>query len=38
MIADDLIAQLRVPPGKKIRLKDYDPGWAQTKKLKALGK
>jgi PPK2 family polyphosphate:nucleotide phosphotransferase len=34
----DLIEMLRVPPGKKIRLKDYDPGWAQTKELKQLGK
>jgi PPK2 family polyphosphate:nucleotide phosphotransferase len=38
MIDSDLIAQLRVPPGKKIRLKDYDSGWGQTKELKALGK
>jgi PPK2 family polyphosphate:nucleotide phosphotransferase len=39
MIRRDLIEQLlRVPPGKKIRLKDYDPGWAQTKELKQLGK
>ncbi|TMA31725.1 MAG: polyphosphate kinase 2 family protein [Deltaproteobacteria bacterium] len=39
MIRRDLIEQLlRVPPGKKIRLRDYDPGWAQTKELKQLGK
>ena len=38
MIRRDLIDLLRVPPGKKIRLKDYDPGWAQTKELKQLGK
>jgi PPK2 family polyphosphate:nucleotide phosphotransferase len=38
MIRRDLIEMLRVPPGKKIRLKDYDPGWAQTKELKQLGK
>jgi PPK2 family polyphosphate:nucleotide phosphotransferase len=25
---DDLIDQVRVPHGKSIRLKDYDPGWA----------
>jgi PPK2 family polyphosphate:nucleotide phosphotransferase len=24
---DDLIDQFRVPPGKSVRLKDYDPGW-----------
>jgi PPK2 family polyphosphate:nucleotide phosphotransferase len=38
MIRQDLIERLRVPPGKKIRLEDYDPGWAQTKELKELGK
>ena len=25
---DDLIDQVRVPHGRSIRLKDYDPGWA----------
>jgi PPK2 family polyphosphate:nucleotide phosphotransferase len=38
MIRNDLVERLRVPPGKKIRLEDYDPGWAQTKELKELGK
>ncbi len=38
MIRHDLIERLRVPPGKKVRLKDYDPGWAQTKEMKELGK
>jgi len=38
MIRRDLIENLRVPSGKKIRLKDYDPGWAQTKELKQFGK
>lgn len=38
MLRRDTIDQLRVPPGKKVRLKDYDPGWAQTKELKELGK
>jgi PPK2 family polyphosphate:nucleotide phosphotransferase len=39
MIPQNLIERLlRVPPGKKIRLKDYDSGWAQTKELKELGK
>ena len=37
MIDAALIAQLRVPPGKKIRIKDYDPTWAQTKEIKELG-
>ncbi|HYV38255.1 MAG TPA: polyphosphate kinase 2 family protein [Gemmataceae bacterium] len=38
MIRQDIIDQLRVPPGKRIRLKDYDTGWAQTDELKELGK
>jgi len=38
MIQPELIDLFRVPPGKKVRLRDYDPGWAQTKELKALGK
>ena len=27
-VVDDLIEQVRVPHGRKIQLKDYDPGWA----------
>jgi len=38
MIRPDLIDRLRVTPGKRLRLKDHDPGWAQTKELKELGK
>jgi PPK2 family polyphosphate:nucleotide phosphotransferase len=38
MIRQDIIGQFRVPPGKRIQLRDYDTGWAQTKELKALGK
>lgn len=38
LIRKDLIESFRVPPGKRIKLKDYDPGWAQTKELKNLGK
>jgi PPK2 family polyphosphate:nucleotide phosphotransferase len=34
----DLIERFRVAPGKKLKLKDHDPGWAQTKELKELGK
>jgi PPK2 family polyphosphate:nucleotide phosphotransferase len=34
----DIRDALRVPPGKKVKLKDYDPGWAITKDLKQLGK
>ena len=38
MIRPDIIDLFRVPPGKKLRLKDYDTGWAQTEELKELGK
>jgi PPK2 family polyphosphate:nucleotide phosphotransferase len=38
MLEHELIQQLRVLPGQKIRLKDYDSGWKQTKELQLLGK
>ena len=39
MIRPDLVDLFRVPPGKKkVSLKDYDPGWAQTKEMEELGK
>ncbi len=38
MIRPDIIDLFRVPPGKKVRLKDYDSGWAQTEEMKELGK
>jgi PPK2 family polyphosphate:nucleotide phosphotransferase len=38
MIRKDIIELFRVPPGKKIRLRDYNPSWAQTKEMKELGK
>jgi PPK2 family polyphosphate:nucleotide phosphotransferase len=38
MINKKYIDLLRVKPGKKIRLKDYDTGWEQTEDLKELGK
>ncbi len=38
MINPDILKQLLVAPGKKLRLKDHDTGWAQTKELKELGK
>jgi PPK2 family polyphosphate:nucleotide phosphotransferase len=38
MIREDIIDLFRVPPGKRVRLKDHDPGWKQTKELKKLGK
>jgi PPK2 family polyphosphate:nucleotide phosphotransferase len=38
MIDKATIDLFRVPPGKRLHLKDHDPGWAQTKELKELGK
>src|SRR6516162_146256 len=38
MIPPELIDLIKLKPGKKVRLKDYDTGWAQTKELKELGK
>ena len=38
MIRQALMERFRIPPGKKVRLGDHDPGWAQTKELKELGK
>ena len=38
MIAKEIIDRFRVPVGKKVRLKHYDSGWAQTDDLKELGK
>jgi PPK2 family polyphosphate:nucleotide phosphotransferase len=38
MIRKDIIELFRVPPRKRIRLRDYNPGWAQTKEMKELGK
>jgi PPK2 family polyphosphate:nucleotide phosphotransferase len=38
MISPDIIDLFRLKPGKKLRLKDHDTGWAQTKELKELGK
>jgi PPK2 family polyphosphate:nucleotide phosphotransferase len=38
MIRKKIIELFRVSPGKKVRLKDYDTGWAQTEELKELGK
>ncbi|MFO1431880.1 MAG: polyphosphate kinase 2 family protein [Candidatus Competibacteraceae bacterium] len=38
MINEKVIDLFRVPPGKKIRLKDYETDWAQTKELEELGK
>jgi PPK2 family polyphosphate:nucleotide phosphotransferase len=38
LIQRELLDLFRLKPGKKVRLKDHDPGWAQTKELKELGK
>ena len=38
MITKRFLKLFRVEPGKDIRLKDYDTGWAQTKELEELGK
>jgi PPK2 family polyphosphate:nucleotide phosphotransferase len=38
MLESELIKLFRVPPGKKVRLKDFDPGWAGTKEMRELGK
>jgi hypothetical protein len=38
MIQQDILDIFRLKSGKKVRLKDHDTGWAQTKELKELGK
>jgi hypothetical protein len=38
MIQQDILDLFRLQPGKKVRLKDHDTGWAQTEELKELGK
>ena len=38
MLKPKLIKRLRVEPGKPFRLKDRDPGWKQTPRLKRLSK
>jgi PPK2 family polyphosphate:nucleotide phosphotransferase len=38
MISQEYLDIFRLQPGKKVRLKDHDTGWAQTKELKELGK
>jgi PPK2 family polyphosphate:nucleotide phosphotransferase len=38
MIAQEFIDLVRLKSGKKLRLKDHDTGWAQTRELKELGK
>ncbi len=38
MLNKEILKALRVAPGERLRLKDRDTGWAQTKELKELGK
>lgn len=38
MIRKDIVALFQVPAGETIRLKDYNPGWAQTEEMEELGK
>jgi PPK2 family polyphosphate:nucleotide phosphotransferase len=38
MIPKQILDKFRVKPGTKVRLKDYDPGWAQTEDMENLGK
>ncbi|MBI1346372.1 polyphosphate kinase 2 family protein [bacterium] len=38
MIRDEILERFRVRPGKKLKLKDHDTGWAQTPELEELGK
>ncbi len=38
MIRKDIIDLVRVPPGKKVRLKDYNPGWKQSEEFEDFGK
>ena len=38
MIRDDVIDLFRVPAGKKVRLKDFNPGWKQSDEFQELGK
>ena len=37
-IRKDIIDLFRVPPDKKLRLKDHNPGWKQTEEFKDFGK
>jgi PPK2 family polyphosphate:nucleotide phosphotransferase len=38
MIRKDIIDLFRVPVGKKLGLKDYNPGWKQSEEFKDIGK
>jgi PPK2 family polyphosphate:nucleotide phosphotransferase len=38
MIREDIIDLFRVPTDKKVRLKDYNPGWKQSEEFEDFGK
>jgi PPK2 family polyphosphate:nucleotide phosphotransferase len=38
MIRKDVVDLFRVPPGKKFRMKDHNPGWKQSEEAEELGK
>ena len=38
MIQKVILDRLMVPAGQKVRLSEFDPGWAQTAELKEMGK
>ena len=38
MIPQEILDLFRVPPGKKVRIKDYDTGWTPSEELEDLGK
>src|SRR5688572_18902894 len=38
MIRKDIIDLFRVPVGKKVKLKDHNPGWKQSEEFKDFGK
>jgi len=38
VIRKDIIDRFRVPAGETIRIKDYNPDWAQTEEMEELGK
>src|SRR5438876_254285 len=38
MLDEKLLTKIRVEPGSKVRLKDFDPGWAQSPDIEAAGK
>lgn len=38
MIRKELLDILRIPPETKVRMKDHDTGWAQTKEMQEFGK